>query len=87
MKYINVNGGNTFLEYDEENHTSRVLIKSDIVTKIEQLHELVDGKELSTDGELLTWAKANYPFSEDIKTVQIKKQELDNLESLCTKLV
>lgn len=77
MQYIKLSS-DKFIQYDETNDTSRVIVKSELESQLtEAKARLAEIPPASTDKELLEWAKANYPFMD----YSNEKQSLEQIIS------
>ena len=75
MQYIPLSK-DKFIEYNETNDTSRVLIVSELEEQIAQAQERLSVIPQSpSDEELLAWARLNYPMM-DYST---EKQKLESI--------
>jgi hypothetical protein len=78
MRYIKVDN-DKFIEYNEDNNSTRVIIKSEVEGQLSQVNDRLKEVGEITDEVLLEWARENYPNIP-------KVVEKTNLESISLEL-
>lgn len=81
MKYLKVNGNDTYVEYNEIEKTSRVVVKSKLEKQISEAQNRLKAiPESIDDKELLAWARINHPRMMDysIEKANLEKIIADN---------
>lgn len=78
MRYIKVDN-DKFIEYNEDNNSTRVIIKSEVERQLSQVNDRLKEVGEITDEALLEWARENYPNIP-------KAVEKTNLESISLEL-
>jgi hypothetical protein len=78
MRYIKVDN-DKFIEYNEDNNSTRVIIKSEVERQLSQVNDRLKEVGEITDEALLEWARENYPNIP-------KVVEKTNLESISLEL-
>lgn len=78
MRYIKVDN-DKFIEYNEDNNSARVIIKSEVERQLSQVNDRLKEIGEITDEVLLEWARENYPNIP-------KAAEKTNLESISLEL-
>lgn len=78
MRYIKVDN-DKFIEYNEDNNSARVIIKSEVEGQLSQVNDRLKEVGEITDEVLLEWARENYPNIP-------KVVEKTNLESISLEL-
>lgn len=72
----------TRIVFDEITKTSKVYSLSELRKEIDNLTIETTNKELVTDEQLLSWAKENYPNSNEVYKLNQLRQELLKAQSL-----
>lgn len=82
MQYIKIKDG-VYVEFDETNNKSRVIVKSEIEKQVSDLEQQVSELPEITDEFLLEWARENYQNS---KLAERREQLIVSLSVLKTLL-
>lgn len=78
MRYIKVDN-DKFIEYNEDNNSTRVIIKSEVERSLQDAREHL--AEIADDEKLLEWARENYPLARDSGKIGERITELQGLIS------
>jgi len=81
MKYIQLDK-DRWVEVNEETNSSRVIVKSELISQIKDIELRITDSIQPTDKDLLAWAKNNYPYVDH----SIEQQEWEKLSSLLENL-
>jgi hypothetical protein len=87
MEYIKI-GKEKWVEVDEVNDTTRVVVKSAVEKDLALLRdELESLPPVLTDEQLIEWARKNYPYSKEFKDGEYLSSAIKEKEELLTKLI
>lgn len=85
-RYFSVNGGDTFVEFDEETKESRTIIKSQLIAEKAEIEKTIGDYQLPTDEEILAWAKTQVPFRERIEHRELLDSQLLEINSILSQI-
>ena len=85
MKYIKLTD-DKWVEVDEDRDSAKIVVKSDIVSRVAEIDKLAKDSSILTDKQLIAWAKENYPMSPDYREVERLTAEKSTLETLLANL-